>query len=210
MAWLLAIGALTSSGCRDRAAPVAPVASEHDAQSTASWSSFEGIVRVAEDPKPGPGKKFRGAWIERDGGERWVIDYERESPFRELRDRRVRVEGETYAPEGQALVAKHFRVRSMELVTKDAGASLVRVGPRQRVKGQFGDMTWPAGTKLAGETMRVFVTEGGKSYFLARVPETTPAPGVTITVDAHEVEPSPFVTRPGGPYLWIRRVVEGE
>jgi len=170
----------------------------------ASASGFEGVVRIAPDPAPGPGKKFRGAWIEREDGARWVIEYEAESPFRELRDRRVRVEGETYAPEGQALIGTHFRVRSMQIVGKDEEAPLVRIGERRRFRGRFGAKTWPAGTKLEGTTMRTFVDDADRSYFIAHVTEKDLPIDVPVTLDAHEVEPSPYIARPGGPYLWIR------
>ncbi|MFI5301359.1 MAG: hypothetical protein ACHREM_25010, partial [Polyangiales bacterium] len=86
---------------------------------TAAALSFDGVVRVSDDVRT-IGKTFRGAWIERDGGERWVIDYDPESPFRALRDARVHVEGERYTPDHQALVAQHFRVR--ELTTLDERA----------------------------------------------------------------------------------------
>ncbi|MBI3184461.1 MAG: NRDE family protein [Myxococcales bacterium] len=203
LVWLAGL-ALAGGACRQPMSPPPPA----DARETARRGLvLEGTVRAAGE-EAGPGKKFRGAWLEREGGEQWVISYRADSPFRELGGKRVKVEGETYTPEGQALAGTHFRVRTMELLGVDPSAPLVRIGPEERLRGRFEEMTWEEGTKLAGEKTPVFIAEGGKSYFLVRLPEKAPPLGSAVTVLCHEVEPSPFASRPGGPHLWILGVVE--
>jgi hypothetical protein len=203
-----AVLAVGLSGCPRRPGPMPGPAPEATDASSAhpDSSSFEGIVRVAEEPKEHSGKRFLGAWIERDGGERWVIDYSYETPYHELRDRRVRVDGETWLPEGQAVLAKHFRVRSMVPIGKDPSAPLVRIGARRTVRGRFEMKTFPKDTKLEGESMRVFVDEAGTTHYLAHLPSGPPPMGVPVTLDAHDVEPSPYIQRVGGPYLWVREI----
>ncbi len=204
---------LASAACNGHPAPspAPPSSSAAEASSATDAaigaSSFEGTIRVPDEEPPGKRKLFRGAWIERDGGERWVIDYAPDSPYRALRDRRVRVEGEIYEPKDQALVAKHFRVRSMLVVGKDAtDAPLVRVGEQRHLLGLFSEITYPPRTKLAGEKETVFVDAGGANYHLAHMPEGRPALGARAAVEAYEVEPSPFVARVGGRYLWVLEV----
>ncbi len=168
-------------------------------------------MRVADDvPAPGQrGKIFSGALLERDDGEKWVIDYNPESPFRVFRDRRVRLEGHRYRPESQALINPHVRVSTLTLVG-DVPTDLawIRVGPERCVTGSFRVHTWPPGTKLAGEPQRTFVVDHTQ-YSLASALGTQAPVDVAITVIAREVEPAPlYAARPGGPHLWITRIVE--
>jgi hypothetical protein len=207
---------LAIAGCTSRAAPspAAQSSAPDDAGpvngSRAEASGFGGTIRLPDEPPQAKGKQFTGAWIELDGGERWVIDYASESPFRVLGDRRVRVEGEPYEPKNQALVAKHFRVRSLVVIGRDAAdAPLVRVGEQRRLHGRFSEITYPPGTKLAGEKSLVFVEASGKTYQLEHVPAGGPTLGAQVTIDAHDVEPSPHAAHVGGPYLWVRSI-EGE
>ncbi|WP_096330863.1 hypothetical protein [Nannocystis exedens] len=167
---------------------------------------FEAVVRVAE-PQSGDGEPFRGAFVEQDDGTRWVVTSRADSPFHELRDRRVTVEGTPYKPPGQTTAMKHLRVTVMKLVEVGAdnlleSPSLVEIHGEETLSGRFEMFTYPEGTKLAGEKMLVFVDERGTSYRLARVSRTARR-GKVVTVTGHRVEPTPFIARPGGPYLWI-------
>jgi hypothetical protein len=167
---------------------------------------FEGMVRVpAESAANQPGKKFRGAFLEQDDGTRWVLDYRVDSPFHALADRRVRVEGRRYEPPGQALIMPHLRVTSMKIAKLEGGPELVEVHGEEQLTGRFEKFTWEPGTKLAGETTVRFVVDGGGGFFIAHGADAPPL-GKPVTVHAYRVEPSPFVARPGGPYLWIMRI----
>lgn len=165
--------------------------------------AFDGVVRASDDVRT-VGKTFRGAWIERDDGERWVIDYDPDSPFRALRDTRVHVEGERYVPDHQALVGPHFRVQ--KLTAQDARAALSSVGPRVRLRGHFDDVPGEKGSLSEGETIHRFVDASGRAFFLARAPEGTHGLGGACEIDAYEVEIGPSTQHLGGPTLWILRV----
>ncbi len=156
--------------------------------------------------EPQQGKTFRGAWLELDGGEHWVIDYSPASPFRELRDQRVRVEGERYTPEGLALVAPHLRVTSLTALARDA--PYVWIGREQEVVGRFEDEVGARGTLLEGETIHDFVSADGKRYLLAHTPDPKPALGQKVTLRVRLVEPSPYAQRLGGAYLWVLQILE--
>jgi hypothetical protein len=155
---------------------------------------------VVIDAKPG-GKKFQGVWLEREGGEKWVISYRPDELWRSFENRAVRVRGETYQPRGQAIRATHFRVDWLALVEDDPNASLVEVKEEKGYRGAFQWFVWPADTKLAGDKTLVFES-GGQQYFLANRPPQ-PTVGQELELRAREVVPSPYVARPGGPHLWI-------
>lgn len=176
--------------------------------------SLEGMVEAAErtpvpsagKPKP-RGKTFHGVFLNATDGKQYVLDYASDSPFRELDGAEVTARGEIYVPKYQALVNPHFRVRRMAIKKPSPDHMLVAIEEERTFEGSFDETTFTAGSKLAGEHVPVFKTTSGKTYFLSRAPEPPlPPPAKRVSVVAHEVEPSPFLTRPGGPYLWVRHV----
>jgi hypothetical protein len=163
-------------------------------------NEFEATLRI--DKKPG-GKKFQGVWLERDGGSKWVISYRPEPLWRSFEGQRVRVRGTTYQPPGQAINATHFRVERLVLAAGDAQANqvIVEVGAESTYTGVFREHSWPAGSKLAGEKTRVFVS-GTESWFLQNSVDGVELDKNAVVV-AREVVLSPYVARPGGRFLWI-------
>jgi len=166
--------------------------------------SFEALVEI--DAAPGY-KAFQGVWLVRDDGERWVVAYRPEPWLREFEKQRVRVTGERYTPEGQAIMVPHFRVHTLKRVEGNGqdpapGADILEVGPEQRLEGVFEDRVGAPGTKLEGEPYRVFAASGGKEFLLANTPEDVKI-GQKTTIRARAVELSPYVARRGGPYLWV-------
>ena len=60
-------------------------------------------------------KRFQGSWLHLDGGGKLVLSYRPMLDYAAFVERRVIVRGEHYSPEGQAISARHFRVKSMRL-----------------------------------------------------------------------------------------------
>lgn len=179
-----------------------PASDASRAEDPRAAESFE--ARVEIDPKPGY-KAFQGVWLARDGGERLVLAYRPEPWLKSFEGQRVRATGERYVPEGQAIMAPHFRVHTLALVdTKDA-MGIINVGPEQEIEGAFEDRVGAPGTKLEGEPYRVFQAEGGEAFLLVNTPEGA-QPGKKTTIRARPVDLSPYVARRGGPYLWVLEV----
>lgn len=162
--------------------------------------TLRATVEIAE--KPG-GKKFQGVWLIDDQGVRHVISYRPDPWWRPFDGLQVEASGHAYTPRGQAIMAAHFRVEELRVVEPGPDDALVSISAERELTGTFTGYTWPEGTKLGGETMTVFRTEDGAQYWLHHVPEAVPALDVPMRIKAREVEPSPFVARPGGPYLWV-------
>ena len=68
------------------------------------------------DPIPRRGKGPQGVWVYHRDERPIVLSYRPLHWLREFHERRVRVTGEFYEPTGQALLAPHFRVATVELV----------------------------------------------------------------------------------------------
>lgn len=162
---------------------------------------FDAVVIAPQVTEKAHGKTFAGAMVRQDDGTEWVVDYSPRSPFREMDGQRVLVEGSPYEPRDQALVKPHLQVRTMKIIKPTLEPSLVRVDGEEKLSGHFERYTFPEGTKLAGKTMTRFVADRGDAFWIAHGP-TEPL-DQPLTLTAHRVEPSPFVTRVGGPYLWI-------
>lgn len=190
---LLAIGCASAS----------PAASGGSA-SPASASDEVSFVAVVTLPVPDPqakGKKFSGVLLEA-GGTTWVASYERDGLWQAFEGRRVQVTGQRYQPEDQALVAPHIRVKTLTLEHSDTTAQITRFSAEVTLEGQFVEVAWPAGSKLAGEKTIRFATTEGREFFLgAKLPD---APlGRQVTVRGRVFEPSPYAARPYGEHLWI-------
>lgn len=177
----------------------APAAEPEGAQAP---ERFEATLRI--DPEPGA-KQFQGVWVERDDGQRWVVDYRARGWWMPFDGRRVRVSGRRYEPRGEAITATHFRVHELALVAPKGEpiAILTEVHEEQELEGVFEVETWPAGTKLAGERDLVFVATGGERYRLANDPGSTIEDGRSVRIVAREVVMSPFVAHVGGRHLWL-------
>lgn len=167
-------------------------------------ASFEAKVRI--DPHPG-GKRFQGVWLDVEGRDPWLVAYRARPWWKPFDGHRVKVVGAPYQPDPQAqqIMADHFRVTSLELLdpAEEPMAEIVWIGPQLTLEGTFATITWPQGTKLAGETMTVFETQAGKRYHLAASVDPMPEPGAPLTVRGRAVRRSPFVAHVGTDHLWV-------
>ncbi|MCY1009770.1 hypothetical protein OV079_30250 [Nannocystis pusilla] len=167
---------------------------------------FTATVRV--DAEPGD-KKFQGVWLERDDGVRWVVAYRPEPWLAAFEGQRVQVTGAVYQPEGQAILAPHFRVETLRLAPgATTDAPFVAVLAERRLAGTFQERVGGPGTKLEGERYLVFEADDGTAYLLANAPAGGDS-GRAATVKARVIEMSPYVARRGGPYLWVLDVEPG-
>ena len=202
---LSALALACACGAPQPAAPNSQAHTPHPA-TVSRAQAFEAVLQI--EAKPGE-KRLQGVWLERADGQRWIIAYRAEPCWRPFAGRRVRARGETYQPEGQAVLATHFRVRALELVDPKAEpmAELIALGDEQVLSGSFQQMTWPAGSKLEGESQLVFERSDGTRYFLSGVPQAAPAAGQRVEVRAREATPSPYMAHPGGPHLFVLEVL---
>jgi hypothetical protein len=161
------------------------------------------------DEQPG-GKKFQGVWLDADDGIRHVISYRADPWWRPFEGLRVEAKGRAYAPKGQAIAAAHFRVEELRVIDPGPDDALVSITGERELRGSFALVTWPEGTKLAGETRKVFHSDHGVAYELHRLPDSAPTLDRGVRITARVVEPSPFVARPGGPWLWVIHVETAE
>lgn len=186
----------------------APVTSQADPEQSAEEvrvdQGFEAVVQV--DAEPG-GKKFQGVWLEREGGARWVVAYRPEGWLVGFQGRKVQVTGETYAPEGQAIAATHFRVETLRVAEAGRGLGpLLAVGPERALVGEFKRRTVSRGAMNEGQQYLTFAAEGGATYLIegasAEVRE-----GVPVRIVARVVEPDwSYTARRGGDYIWVIKV----
>ncbi|MFY0540567.1 hypothetical protein [Nannocystis pusilla] len=116
----------------------------------------------------------------------------------------MQVTGTVYQPQGQAIMATHFRVETLRLADPDATttAHVVAVFAERRLAGKFQERVGGPGTKLEGERYLVFEAEDGTAYLLANVP-VGGEPGRAASVKARVIEMSPYIARRGGTYLWV-------
>lgn len=78
----------------------------------AELTAYEGILDM---DRVAGGKRFQGTWLRRDDGTRLLLSYRPMPEHFNLIERRVVVRGEHYSPEGQAIMAEHFRPSTIEL-----------------------------------------------------------------------------------------------
>lgn len=195
------------AGDTDPAEPEPPTTAIAEPDTTAEPVQPEPLpsirAKVEIDDEPG-GKRFQGVWlVPEDGSERMVIAYRPDPWWQTVDGRTVDVDGETYQPEGQAIGAIHFRVRELRVVDPTPEDQLIIIRGKREFSGQFTTHTWPAGTKLEGEKSTVFVSDAGTQYWMETYLDPAPPMDERVTIEALEVEPSNFVARPGGPYLWV-------
>jgi hypothetical protein len=189
------------------AASAPPTSAPPTSAPPAAAQSFEAVLRI--DSKPG-GKHFQGVWLEREDGQKWVVSYRADPWWRPFEDERVRVEGETYSPEGQAVLATHFRPRLVRVVDPKAGPMrlLIEIHEERVLDGRFQFQKFPPGSKLAGESHPVFAAADGREYQLANSVEPTPPHDEPVRIRAREVVFSPYAAHVGGPALWVVSVEE--
>ena len=154
------------------------------------------------DEKPGA-KKFQGVWLVPESGGRLLISYRAPEYWRALEGRRVKVLGKHYEPQGQAIMADHFRVHSLEVIEPTPEDSIIAMSRAEDFEGHFEQYEWPKRAKGAGSKATVFVGGGGRRFWLHHVPEPAPPMEKPVKVHGFEYEPSNFMARPGGAYLWV-------
>lgn len=175
--------------------PTAPQA----ADASGDLESFEATVEI--DDQPG-GKRLQAVWLV-SGKTRRVIDYRANEWWKPFDGRKVKATGASYSPEGQAISADHFRVHSLELLDPTPDDDLWMVSKQESFTGAFVTQTWPKQSKLGGETATIFRSDEGEDFWLHDATAITIELDKSVTIKARRVEPSNFVARPGGPYLWV-------
>ena len=185
----------------DPVPPGDPVPPEDPVQSSGSEEiTLRATVDI--DDKPG-GKKFQGVWLVTEDGNRHVISYRADPWWLDFEGRTVDATGTPYQPRGQAIGADHFRVEEMRVVKPTTADPLVMITNERELEGEFTRYEWPKKAKLEGTTTLVFEASDGQRYFLSEVPDPEPPVDERLKIKGRIVEPSPFVARPGGPYLWV-------
>lgn len=162
-------------------------------------------AKVVIDDEAGA-KRFEGVWLVVEGGERLLISYRADPWWLPFEGKMVEVKGAGYMPEGQAIVADHFRVHEMRMLEPGPEDSIVWVTKEKELTGKFTSYEWPMKSKLAAERTTVFETHEGTRYWLSNALEPAPMLDQAVQVRAREVEPSPFAAHPGGRHLWVIEV----
>jgi len=207
LAFLLAV-VLSAEGCAASAPTPERQPQDGDARPSAGpVETGRGVLRVRDADPARSGKQFIGAELERDDGERWVLDYGREPLWQAFDGRRVEIDGRRYQPEGQALIATHFRVETLRVAGSRDGA-LLGFGPERQLEGSFLGHTVELGSKAEGMRVVEFVEASGARWMLERTPSTPPE-GRAVAIRARRVEPNwSWAARMGGEYLWVLEVLE--
>jgi hypothetical protein len=170
--------------------------------------SISGVLDVAKPVAPQDpeyqAKQFLGVRLRTGDSYPYILSYQADALWRAFDGKRVVVTGERYEPAGQALIGPHFRPSSWRLENPGDADTLVGVGPEETLRGTFKHHSWPAGSKLAGETDVAFSSRG-ESYQLMNAPEPLPFDR-TVEVKARRVEYSRFVSRAAVSMLWVYEV----
>ena len=172
-----------------------------DPLATAQLDEFTATLHI--DPQPS-GKKFQGVWLEREDGERWLIDYRPRDCWQPFNDTTVAVTGSTYEPHGQSISATHFQVASLQRTDEVFSADLIALGPQQTLTGTLHTEHGAPGSKSEGASWATLVTQT-RTWMLYNPSRLEGATG-TVTVEAREVAYSRYVARADGPTLCILNV----
>ncbi|AKT41257.1 hypothetical protein [Chondromyces crocatus] len=172
---------------------------------------LEGTVYAPPQEAPHENRKqFLGVLLHLGDGSSWVISQYGKSPFHDLHGVRMRVEGTPYEPSDQSLAFPHLSTEKMTLGAGVKDAHYVEIHGEQRIEGRFERHTLPEGSKLAGMKVLRFVDTQDQPFLVARSPlgddQMQQLVGRPVMLTAFRVEPSRFIARLGGPYLWIREV----
>jgi hypothetical protein len=166
---------------------------------------YRATLRI--DAQPG-GKKFQGVWLDFGDDTRWVIDYRPRELWRGFADHEVTVTGHCYRPFGQAINAPHFRVATMSFVRRPATAvPYFSIGPERWITGAFRTLTFPAGSKRAGDQEPRFHDEHGTAYHVAGEASSTVEGPATIRARVLERNRA-YTATTGEDDLWIVEVHE--
>ena len=90
---------------------------------------------VVDPPSPSGGKDFQGVWLVTADGEKKLVSYHKRSVWAQFDRKAVTVTGASYIPQGQSVMADHFRIESLTLQKTDDTARYVRVGPKKKMHG---------------------------------------------------------------------------
>jgi hypothetical protein len=199
---LLLAASVIAEGCAASAPPTEGQPTEAAPSTAGPVETAHGVLRVRDADPARSGKQFIGAELERDDGERWVLDYGREPLWQEFDARRVQIEGRRYQPEGQALLATHFRVETLRVAGTGDGA-LLGFGPEKQLEGSFVAHTVEPGSKAEGMRVMEFIEASGVRWMLEHTPSAPPE-GHVVAIRARRVEPNwSWTARMGGQYLWV-------
>jgi len=157
---------------------------------------FEAVVHI--DATPGA-KRFQGVWLQRDDGQRLLVDYRPRSHWQPFEGVRVSVSGEAYMPEGQSIGADHFRVHTLAVIDPKPEHSITQMGPERTLTGRFTFVPGAPGSKMEGSGSTFFDT-GGMNFLLANFDKAFRGAG---TVEARQVSLSPFSAHVMGPRIWV-------
>lgn len=150
------------------------------------------------------GKRFQGVWVVVDG-HKHLISYRANPWWRPFEGRAVQAWGEPYTPQGQAIMADHFRIRRLELADPKPEDTIIAILGRQDWVGEFVVHTWPKGSKLEGTTAPAFRTDSGDVYLLVNPGEQGESTG-RVRMHGHMAEYSAFAARPSMAHVWIADV----
>jgi len=161
------------------------------------------------DVAPGA-KKFQGVWLVHGDGTRWVVDYRARQLWSWFADREVIVTGETYAPQGQAINAVHFRVETLRFAAATMGLGPYRaMGPELELAGTFARDSGTPGSKAAGSSWPVFVGDDGTRYHVVGDDTLELRSASAVRVKARVLDPDmSYTARMSGPDLWIVSIDE--
>lgn len=168
-------------------------------QADGDLETFEATVEIDDEPS---GKRLQAVWLV-SGKTRRVIDYRANQWWTPFDGRKVSATGASYTPVGQAISADHFRVHSLELVDPTPDDDMWKVGKQETIEGSFTTKAWPKQSKLGGESATIFRSDAGEDFWLHETGAIQFELDKPVTIEARRVEPSNFVARPGGPYLWV-------
>ncbi len=166
-------------------------------------------ARVEVEGKPGA-KKMQGVWLVTPDGERKVVSYRASPWWRAFEGRSVEAVGESHHPHGNASFTANFRVHQLRIEKPTAEDPLVWIKGEQQLWGTFERQSGAPGSKSEGETLTMFAAEDGTRFVVYELPDPPPAMGARVLATVHEVEPSPFVARVGGRYVWVAEFRDAE
>ena len=131
--------------------------------------------------------------------------------LKSLEGRAVRMTGETYWPDGQAIKATHYRVDTMWVLADASAVPILGFGPQTTLTGTLVKKTGPPSSKSAGEPFLTFLTIDGTEYLVEGAPaELAEGTQKQVQVQARAVAPSmQYAARRGGDWLWVLKLGPG-
>ena len=99
-----------------------------------SLDAQNGTIMV-DPPDSKGGKEFQGVWFITTDGTKKLVSYSTRSVWAQFDGKAVTVTGESYFPQGQSIVADHFRITRLKLQKTNDAALYVSVGPETKMHG---------------------------------------------------------------------------